>query len=50
MTCCESGMRSSAAGRVLRAQGFAKVVNLQGGMQAWRAENLPVVRTDAKGK
>jgi rhodanese-related sulfurtransferase len=50
VTCCESGMRSSAAGRVLRAQGFAKVVNLQGGMQAWRAENLPVVRTDAKGK
>lgn len=50
VTCCESGMRSGAAGRVLRAQGFAKVVNLQGGMQAWRAENLPVVRTDAKGK
>jgi rhodanese-related sulfurtransferase len=50
VACCESGMRSGAAGRVLRAQGFTKVVNLQGGMQAWRAENLPVVRTDAKGK
>ena len=30
VTCCESGMRSSAAGRVLRTQGFAKVVNLRG--------------------
>jgi rhodanese-related sulfurtransferase len=50
ITCCETGMRSGAAARVLRAQGFTKAVNLQGGMQAWRAENLPVVRADAKGK
>lgn len=50
VACCESGMRSGAAARVLRAQGFAKAVNLQGGLQAWRAENLPLVRTDAKGK
>jgi rhodanese-related sulfurtransferase len=50
VACCESGMRSGAATRVLRAQGFTKAVNLQGGLQAWRAENLPLVRTDAKGK
>jgi rhodanese-related sulfurtransferase len=50
VACCESGMRSGAAARVLRAQGFTKVVNLQGGLQAWRAENLPLVRADAKGK
>lgn len=48
--CCESGMRSSAAARVLQAQGFTKVVNLRGGLQAWRAENLPLVKADAKGK
>ena len=41
---CESGMRSSAAARVLQAQGFTNVVNLRGGVQAWRAENLPLVK------
>ena len=50
ITCCESGMRSGAAARVLQAQGFAKVVNLRGGLQAWRAENLPLVKGDARGK
>lgn len=45
---CESGMRSGAAARVLRTLGFAKTVNLRGGLQAWRAENLPVVKSGAK--
>ena len=44
ITCCESGMRSGAAARTLKAQGFGKVVNLRGGLQAWRAENLPLVK------
>ena len=44
ITCCESGMRSGAAARALKAQGFSKVVNLRGGLQAWRAENLPLVK------
>jgi rhodanese-related sulfurtransferase len=43
-------MRSGAAARVLQAQGFTKVVNLRGGLQAWRAENLPLVKADAKSK
>ena len=42
-------MRSGASARVLKAQGFNKVVNLRGGLQAWRAENLPLVR-DGGGK
>lgn len=50
IACCESGMRSGAAARVLRAQGFSKVVNLRGGLQAWRAENLPLVKSGDKGK
>jgi rhodanese-related sulfurtransferase len=50
IACCESGMRSGAAARVLQAQGFAKVVNLKGGLQAWRADNLPLVKAGAKGK
>ena len=49
ITCCETGMRSNAVGRVLRAQGFAKVVNLRGGLQAWRADNMPLVK-DGPGK
>ena len=49
ITCCESGMRSGAAARVFKAQGFTKVVNLRGGLQAWRAENLPLVK-DGGGK
>jgi rhodanese-related sulfurtransferase len=50
IACCESGMRSGAATRVLKAQGFTRVVNLRGGLQAWRAENLPLVKSDARGK
>jgi rhodanese-related sulfurtransferase len=50
VTCCESGTRSSAAARVLKAQGFTKVVNLRGGLAAWRGENLPLVKSDGKGK
>lgn len=49
IACCESGMRSGAAARVLKTQGFANVVNLRGGLQAWRAENLPLVK-DGGGK
>ena len=44
IVCCESGMRSGAAARVLKAQGFAKIVNLRGGLAAWRTENLPLVK------
>jgi rhodanese-related sulfurtransferase len=47
IACCESGARSGAAARLLRTQGFTKVVNLRGGLQAWRAESLPLVRSDA---
>jgi rhodanese-related sulfurtransferase len=50
VACCESGMRSGATARVLRTQGFTKVVNLRGGLQAWRADSLPLVKGDGKGK
>jgi rhodanese-related sulfurtransferase len=50
LTCCETGMTASAAARVLREQGFSKVASLRGGLQAWRAENLPLVRGDAKSR
>jgi rhodanese-related sulfurtransferase len=47
ITCCETGARSGAAARTLGTQGFTKVVNLRGGLQAWRAENLPLVKDQA---
>jgi rhodanese-related sulfurtransferase len=49
VVCCETGTRSSAAVRVLQAQGFTRAVNLRGGLQAWRADNLPLVK-DGPGK
>jgi rhodanese-related sulfurtransferase len=49
IVCCETGLRSQAAARVLQSQGFTKVVNLRGGLQAWRTENLPLVK-DGQGK
>ena len=48
VTCCESGARSGAAARALQAQGFTRIVNLRGGLQAWRAESLPLVRDGGK--
>jgi rhodanese-related sulfurtransferase len=54
IACCETGLSSGAAVRVLQEQGFEKAVNLRGGLQAWRADNLPLVkgdgRNDGKGK
>jgi rhodanese-related sulfurtransferase len=54
IACCETGLSSGAAVRALQAQGFEKAVNLRGGLQAWRADNLPLVkgdgRNDGKGK
>ncbi|MEJ2480328.1 MAG: rhodanese-like domain-containing protein [Acidihalobacter sp.] len=39
---CRSGARSSRACSTLRKAGFEKVVNLRGGILAWREANLPV--------
>jgi rhodanese-related sulfurtransferase len=43
--CCNSGAEASAAVRKLHAAGFTKVFNLRGGLTAWRADSLPLVRT-----
>ena len=42
IVCCESGARSGQAAKTLKAQGFQNVFNLNGGMAAWRQENLPL--------
>lgn len=33
---CQSGMRSARAAKILRKQGFQKVYNVKGGMNAWK--------------
>jgi rhodanese-related sulfurtransferase len=42
---CDSGSSAGAAVRKLHAAGFTKVFNLRGGLNAWRTESLPLVRS-----
>ncbi len=41
---CRSGRRSGVAAETLVKRGFASVVSVEGGMLAWEAAGLPVVR------
>ncbi len=41
---CERGVSAAPAVRSLLQQGFTQVVNLRGGISAWRAESLPLTR------
>jgi rhodanese-related sulfurtransferase len=41
---CADGSLCAAAVRQLTEQGFTKAFHLRGGLAAWRAENLPLVR------
>jgi rhodanese-related sulfurtransferase len=40
---CHSGRRSNAAAKKMRANGFAEVYELKGGIVKWEANDLPVV-------
>jgi rhodanese-related sulfurtransferase len=41
---CASGGRSTAALEILQQRGFASVVHLDGGLNAWKAAQKPVVK------
>lgn len=41
---CQSGVRSHKACGILRKQGFSRLHNLDGGLNAWVAAKLPVVK------
>jgi rhodanese-related sulfurtransferase len=41
---CKSGMRGGKACEKFIAAGYSQVVNVEGGIQAWEAANLPVIR------
>ncbi len=45
---CKSGGRSSQAAKLLLKSGQAKVVNLSGGIIAWQATQLPLIRASKK--
>jgi rhodanese-related sulfurtransferase len=50
ITYCDSGASGAGAARSLLKLGFTKVFNLQGGLNAWVKENLPLAKTSAAGK
>ena len=49
ITYCDSGTNGAGAARSLMKLGFTKVFNLQGGLNAWVKDNLPLAKT-AGGK
>ena len=46
---CLSGGRSGAAAEVLRTKGY-NVINLEGGINAWKRESKPLVGVDPNAK
>lgn len=44
LTVCDSGVTSNKAAAVLRKAGYENSFSLRGGIQAWRAENLPLAK------
>ncbi len=44
ITVCAAGVRSASAAATLRKAGFEHVFSLEGGMDAWKAQGLPVVK------
>jgi rhodanese-related sulfurtransferase len=50
ITYCDSGANGASAARSLIKLGFTKVFNLQGGLNAWVKDNLPLAKTASGGK
>ncbi len=45
ITYCDSGTSGASGARTLTKLGFTKVFNLQGGLNAWSKDNLPLAKT-----
>lgn len=41
---CQGGVRSASACAVLKKEGFTRLYNLKGGINAWTQANLPIVK------
>ncbi len=50
ITYCDSGRDGAIAARTLQKQGFTKVFNLDGGLNAWLKDNLPLAKGSQGGK
>jgi rhodanese-related sulfurtransferase len=50
ITYCDSGADGAGAARTLMKLGFTKVFNLQGGLNAWVKDNLPLTKTTSRSK
>jgi len=50
ITYCDNGINGASAARALIKLGFTKVFNLQGGLNAWVKDNLPLAKTASGGK
>jgi rhodanese-related sulfurtransferase len=46
----DSGSGGAGAARTLTKLGFTKVFNLEGGLNAWVKDNLPLTKTSSGGK
>jgi rhodanese-related sulfurtransferase len=44
ITYCDSGVSGAAAARTLAKLGFTKVFNLDGGLNGWTKDNLPLAK------
>lgn len=42
---CQTGARSGKAASLLKKAGYAKAQAIEGGLAAWRKDNLPVVKS-----
>jgi rhodanese-related sulfurtransferase len=50
ITYCDSGTSGANGARTLMKLGFTKVFTLQGGLNAWVKDNLPLAKTSQGGK
>src|SRR5665213_2240981 len=50
ITYCDTGINGASAARSLVKLGFSKVFNLQGGLNAWVKDNLPLAKTSGGNK
>jgi rhodanese-related sulfurtransferase len=47
---CDTGAKSGQSATSMRKEGFENTFSLQGGMAAWRRDNLPIVAAETSGK
>lgn len=50
LVCCDTGISSGKAARLLREKGVERVVNISGGLVAWQRESLPLDQGHDKGR